>query len=142
MILPPRLRAPRSVVPTLLSAVLFGAGCGAPSGGPEYTELELSADSAAGAELGDACTSLPVLPGGTLEHDYALAPGLTTHVFATRDSISVTLHGTVADSTSERTFSQALLYAGYAESLPITMLDGTTYTLHFTSPCLTAPAPR
>lgn len=121
--------------PALVSGAAIALGCSASPGGPEYTELGLRAEDAAATVLGSACTPLPVLPGGTVEEDPTLAPGLSAHVVAVEDSVEVTLSGTTEPSAGHLTVSQQALYHGYSRALAVTTLDGRSLTVYLVSPC-------
>jgi hypothetical protein len=110
-------------------------GCAPSPGGPEYTELGLRAEDGDNVALGGACTPLPVLPGGTVVRDVRLAPDLSAHVLAVRDSVEVTLGGLDDPAAAERTFAQETLYGGFAETLAVTTESGAHYTVLFTAPC-------
>lgn len=127
----------RASLPVVL--VLSLVGCGVSPGGPEYTELGIQVEDAATNLLSEECTPLPVLPGGIVERDLALAPGLSAHVLATRDSADVTLSGITESSLAHVAVTQAELYRGYARSLAVTTLEGQSYALALVSPC-TSPA--
>jgi hypothetical protein len=128
----------------VVALACFGlSGCGSTPGGPEYTELGINAEDVAGRLLGDECTPLPVLPGGTVVRDFALAPGLSAHVFAVSDSVAVTLGGIDDLHAGRREFSQQTLYdgalhGGYLEALSVTTLAGDAYLVFFGSPCTQA----
>ena len=109
--------------------------CSLSPGGPEYTELGLRAQDGSNVVLGSACTPLPVLPGGTVVRDVALAPGLSAHVLAVRDSVDVTLRGVEDQAAAHRALSQTALYDTYVEGLPVTTDTGAHYTVWFTAPC-------
>lgn len=115
----------------------YGAlfGCSLTPGGPEYTELELRAENGSNVVLGSACTPLPVLPGGTVVRDVTLAPDLSAHVLAVRDSVEVTLRGVEDQTAAHRTFSQTTLYGTFAEKLAVTTDTGAHYTVWFEAPC-------
>lgn len=116
-------------------------GCSTSPGGPEYTELGIRAEDGANVVLGSACTPLPVLPGGTVVRDVTLAPDLSAHVLARRDSVEVTLLGVGDPETTHRTFAQETLYGGFVETLPVTTDNGAHYTLSFIAPCDPTQAP-
>ena len=133
-----RLARPALVVATCCSVV----GCSLSPGGPEYSELGLRAEDGSGVVLGSACTPLPVLPGGTVVRDVTLAPGLSAHVLAVRDSAEVTLHGIEEQAAAHRAFSQATLYGTFAETLAVTTETGVHYTVWFSAPCDATEAPQ
>jgi hypothetical protein len=117
-------------------------GCSLTPGGPEYTELGLRAEDGSNVVLGSACTPLPVLPGGTVVRDVTLAPGLSAHVLAVRDSVDVTLRGVEDGAAAHRAFSQATLYGGFAETLSVTTETAGHYTVWFSAPCDATAAPQ
>lgn len=117
-------------------------GCSPSPGGPEYTELGLRAEDASNVVLGSACTPLPVLPGGTVVRDVALAPDLSAHVLAVRDSVEVTLRGVEDQTAAQRSFSQETLYDTLAETVPVTTDTGAHYTVVFNSPCNALDVPQ
>jgi len=116
--------------------------CSLSPGGPEYTELGLRAQDGSNVVLGSACTPLPVLPGGTVVRDVALAPGLSAHVVAVRDSVDVTLRGVLDQAAAQRSFSQERLYDTLSESLLVTTDTGAHYTVWFSAPCDALDAPQ
>lgn len=118
------------------------SACSFTPGGPEYTELGLRAEDGSNVVLGSACTPLPVLPGGTVVRDVTLAPDLSAHVLAVRDSVAVTLHGAEDRAAAQRDFSQATLYDGFAETLSVTTETGGHYTVWFSAPCDATEAPQ
>lgn len=129
----------RAAVRSLAAACFLGiTGCALTPGGPEYTELGVSAQDASKQTLTRECTPLPVLPGGTVVRDFGLAPGLSAHVVAVRDQVEVTLDGTDDPYSAHRTFPQQTLYQGYSGTLTVTTAEGAEYTVTFSSPCASA----
>jgi hypothetical protein len=116
-------------------------GCSLTPGGPEYTELGLRAEDGSNFVLDGSCTPLPVLPGGTIVRDVTLAPELSAHLFAVRDSVDVTLQGVEDPAASRRVFTQDKLYGGFSEIVPVTTLTGVHYTVVFDSPCTDTDSP-
>ncbi len=118
-----------------VTAALGAFGCAASPGGPQYSELGIRTEDTSTNVLSDECTPLPVLPGGTVVRDFSLAPNLSAHVLAVRDSAEVTLEGTTDASSSHRTFPQPELYAGFTDALDVTTTDGELFKVSFYSPC-------
>jgi hypothetical protein len=127
-----------------LALATYGSlfGCSPSPGGPEYTELGMRAEDASRVVLGGACIPLPVLPGGTIERDVTLAPGLSAHVLAVRDSVDVTLRGVEDQAAAHRALSQTTLYDTFVENLPVTTDTGAHYTVWFTAPCNALDEPQ
>lgn len=111
-------------------------GCSLEPGGPQYAEIGLRSVDAAGTELARECVPLPVLPGGHLEEDFELGPGLQAHVVTLDDSAEVTLMGTDDPAAAHVTVSKLALYGGYSKLLPVTTLGGATYSVVLVSPCV------
>ncbi len=117
------------------SVTLPLAGCSLEPGGPAYAEIGIRALDTAGTELESECFPLPVLPGGHLEEDLDLAPGLDAHVTTLDDSAEVSLMGTNDPSTAHVTVSKKALYAGYSKLLNVTTTGGAAYSIVLVGPC-------
>jgi len=120
-------------------ALALGA-CALSPGGPEYAEIGLRTLDSSGQELSRECLPLPVLPGGVVEKDVALAPGLDAHVLAMRDSAEVTLRGTDDPVSGHVVVTQPTLLRGYTNTLAVTTLEGGTYSVVLFAPCSTPAA--
>jgi len=114
---------------------LVCAACGTPPGGPEYAELGLRTLDAGGAEQGRHCVPLPVLPGGVVEEDITLAPGLEAHVHTEQDFAEVSLSGTNDPAAAHVTVPKATLRNGYSKTIPVTTTNGDAFSIVLLSPC-------
>jgi hypothetical protein len=123
-------------VRTALAVALASAlsACGGSPGGPRYAEIGVSA-STGGAVLTSECLPLPVLPGGTIEKDFELAPTLSAHVFLVRDSAEVSLEGTTDPYSAHVKLPLQTLLSGYVQDLNVTSVDGHAYVVTLASPC-------
>jgi len=124
----------------LLLSVFVVTGCSTSPGGPQYAELGIRTLDSSDQVLSVECLPLPVLPGGVVEKDVTLGPGLSAHVVALRDSAEVTLQGTNDPFTGHVTVSQPTLLSGYDNVLDVTTLDGETLTVVLFSPCSSVDA--
>jgi hypothetical protein len=129
-------RVTRRALACVAAYALFG--CSLSPGGPEYTELGLRVEDGSSFVLEGICTPLPVLPGGTVVRDVTLAPELSAHILAVRDSVEVTLHGVQDAAGAHRLFTQEQLYGGLAETLSVTTETGVHYSVVFDAPCTAA----
>lgn len=123
------------------SALLALAACSFTPGGPEYAELGLRTLDASGQETHRECLPLPVLPGGLVEEDLALSPGLGAHVRNEPDSAEVTLNGTNDPAAAHVTMSKSTLLDGYSKTLDVTTTEGVEYSVVLLSPCV-PPVPN
>lgn len=115
---------------------LVVAGCSLEPGGPQYAELGLRTLDNGGLEMHRDCVPLPVLPGGRVEEDLDLAPGLGALVTTMDDSAEVALVGTTDPVTGHVTVPKASLVTGYSKILPVTTTSGVTYSVVLSSPCV------
>ena len=112
------------------------AGCSLEPGGPQYAEIGLRTIDTAGIEVHRDCVSLPVLPGGHLEEDLELAPGLGAHVTTRDDSAEVALIGTNDPSSAQVAVPKSSLLDGYSKILAVTTTSGAPYSVVLSSPCV------
>lgn len=112
------------------------AGCSLEPGGPQYADIALRTVDDRGAELEHDCVPLPVLPGGRMEEDFELAPGLAAHVTTVDDSAEVALMGTNDPATAHVTVPKSSLLGGYSKILAVTTTSGAEYSVVLSSPCV------
>jgi hypothetical protein len=121
-------------VATTLTLAL--AACSTAPGGPEYAELGLRALDASGAELQRECVPLPVLPGGVVDKDLTLAPGLGAQVHTEQDFAEVALSGTNDPASARVTVPRTTLLGGYTKTLAVTTTSGDAYSVVLLGPCV------
>jgi hypothetical protein len=128
----------KALLPLVASAsvTLALSACSLEPGGPQYAEIGLRTVNSTGAEVRRDCVPLPVLPGGRLEEDFDLAPGLDAHVTTLDDSAEVTLTGTDDPAAAHVTVPKASLLTGYSKILAVTTTSGTAYSVVLLSPCV------
>ncbi len=124
---------------TLVATVLGLTACSFEPGGPEYAEIALRTVDASNRELGNECFPLPVLPGGVVDDELTLAPGLGAHVHTEQDFAGVALSGTNDPAATRVTVPKSALKSGYSKSFNVTTTSGARYSVVVLSPC--APPP-
>jgi hypothetical protein len=123
----------------LTAAALLTLGldaCSFTPGGPEYAELGIRTLDPSGREAQRDCLPLPVLPGGVVEEDLALSPGLGAHVKNDQDSADVALSGTNDPASAHVTVPKEALLRGYSKTLAVTTTEGAMYSVVLLSPCV------
>ena len=133
------MKAPLALTASTLVALGLAA-CAFTPGGPEYAELGIRTLDASGQEAHRDCLPLPVLPGGVVEEDLALSPGLGAHVRNEQDSAEVALSGTNDPASSHVTIPKETLRNGYSKRVDVTSTSGTGYTVVLLSPCVPVDA--
>ncbi len=128
----------RRVFPIL--AALAVAGCIGKPSGLAYRHLGIVAASDASGDpiagFAPACTTLPVLPGSTVDETHAIAPPLEAEVFATRDGAELVFHGAAAGSNADRHIDAALLAdTAWSDSVVVASADGTSVTIQLAAAC-------
>jgi len=108
-------------------------------GGPEYADIGLRTVDAFNVELRRDCFPLPVLPGGAVDDELALAPGLGAHVHTEQDFAEVALSGTNNPAATRITVPKSSLKNGYSKTFNVTTTSGAGYSVVVLSPC--APMP-
>ena len=129
------MKAPLALTASTLVALGLAA-CAFTPGGPEYAELGIRTLDASGQEAHRDCLPLPVLPGGVVEEDLALSPGLGAHVRNEQDSAEVALSGTNDPAAARVTVPKETLLRGYSKTLSVTTTDGAQYSVVLLSPCV------
>lgn len=122
-----------------LSPALGLFACSSEPGGPEYADVALRTVDGSNVELKTECFPLPVLPGGVVDDELTLAPGLGAHVHAEQDFAEVALSGTNDPATTRVSVPKATLRHGYSKTFNVTTTSGALYTVVVLSPC--APPP-
>ena len=129
------MKAPLTLTASAL-LTLGLAACSFTPGGPEYAELGIRTLDASGQEARRDCLPLPVLPGGVVEEDLALSPGLDAHVKNEPDFAEVALSGTNDPASAHVTVPKAALLDGYSKTLSVTTTGGAEYSVVLLSPCV------
>jgi len=126
-----------SFAQTVVTTLTLGlAACATAPGGPEYSELGLRTLDASGLEIQRACVPLPLLPGGAVEEDLALSPGLGAHVHTEQEFAEVALSGTNDPASARVTVPRTTLLSGYSRTLDVTTTNGAAYSVVLLSPCV------
>jgi hypothetical protein len=118
---------------------LILAACTLEPGGPEYAQLSVYAENERGLVSDDACTMLPVLPGGLTVRELDFGGAFTARVEADRESLNLHFEGVREPDDLRRRFSAERLHAGYAEELTLETLDGDAFSVFLRAPCAEAP---
>jgi hypothetical protein len=115
---------------------LFGfvVACSTSAGGPDYTQLELTATDAAGSETDRFCVTLPVLPGARSERTFHFAGGFDATTRADRDGIEIAWHGAV-NAPPVTLLTAERLERDYASSLEVRTAGAGSFVLALTAPC-------
>jgi hypothetical protein len=119
-------------------SLLLGA-CTLEPGGPEYAQLSVYAENERGLVTDDACTMLPVLPGGLTVRELEFAGAFTAQLEAQRERLRLRFEGVREPEELSRQFSAERLHAGYAEEIRLETLDGDVFSVFLRAPCAEAP---
>jgi hypothetical protein len=109
---------------------------------PEFADIGVRWLDADNSELGESCTPLPYLPGGTVDHRIDLATGLSAHILGTSHDVEVTLEGTSDPVPPRTTITHDSLRLGYTGLMDAVTPAGDRYRVVLFAPCDPVAAAR